>query len=97
MTRAFAFEADLYEWSARRGWYMVDLPEDVSDAITAIPLPPKGFGSVKVRASVGGTTWDTSIFPGSDRYILVIGKAVRTAEGIEPGDRVSASVEIVGT
>jgi hypothetical protein len=41
-----------------------------------------------VEATIGSTTWSTSIFPDSTRgaYVLPVKKAVRRAEDLEEGD-----------
>ena len=43
-----------------------------------------------MRATLGGSTWFTSIFPdkASGAYVLPVKKAVRRKEGVEAGDRV---------
>ena len=57
----------------------------------------RGFGAVRVRVTVGATSWSTSIFPDSTRgsYVLPVKKAVRTAEGIREGDDVDVRLEVV--
>ena len=46
----------------------------------------RGFGGVRVDATIGATTWRTSIFPQTgDMYVLPLKRAVREAEGIDPG------------
>ena len=62
----------------------------------ALALPRKGFGSVRVAVTVGGSSWRTSIFPAAaDRYDLPVKKAVRHAENLEPGYRVRVVLELV--
>lgn len=53
--------------------------------------PPRGFGSVRVEATVGGTTWRTSVFPDSrgGSYVLPVKRAVREAEDLDDGDQVT--------
>lgn len=97
----YRFESELRRWEARvrDDWYFVELPLDASAEIHewADALPRSGFGAVKVAARVGGTSWSTSIFPGSSgSYSLVVGRKVRHAEGLEPGEVIVAEVEIVG-
>ena len=55
----------------------------------------RGFGSVKVTAQIGGTRWNTSVFPkkGEDAFILPIKAAVRRAEAIDEGDQVVVILE----
>jgi len=93
----FEFTSELYEWSARDNWFFVDLPFQVSDAITALPLVPGGFGSVKVEATVGHVTWRTSVFPDDKRgtFVLPIKKEVRTRNSLVTGSQVEVSLEIL--
>jgi Domain of unknown function (DUF1905) len=96
---AFEFEAELWQWDARRETVLlVSLPPDVSEEIAerALALPRAGFGAVRVAVTVGETSWRTSIFPAeADRYVLPVKKAVRTAEDLELGDRVAVRLELV--
>ena len=92
------FAAELWIWDARRddSWTFVSLPADVSEEIRELAAGPRrGFGSVRVRVTVGGSTWRTSIFPGREGYVLPVKKAVRRAERIEAGDVAAVRVELV--
>jgi len=76
---------------------MVTLPDGLSDEIEARYAGPKrGFGAVRVKARIGGTTWGTSIFPSRSRraYVMGIKRAVREAEGVEEGAPVEVFLEI---
>lgn len=94
------FEAELWLWQARRpeSWTFVTLPADASEEIRELTGgQARGFGSVRVRVTVGGSVWTTSIFPGSAQsgYVLPVKRAVRTAEALDTGDTVSVTVELV--
>ncbi len=91
------FTAELWRWSAQDGWFFVTVPEDESDAIRAIPRPPRGFGSVRVRVTAGTSTWTTSVFPDSKSgcYVLPIKKAVRTAQRVDEGDPLDLELELL--
>ncbi|MFD1046285.1 DUF1905 domain-containing protein [Kibdelosporangium lantanae] len=94
------FDAQLWEWDARKAetWTFVSLPEDESEEIREITAGPRrGFGAVRVRVTVGTTTWRTSIFPGSGggAYVLPVKKAVRKAEDLDIGDTTTVTVELV--
>jgi hypothetical protein len=92
----FEFEAELWRWQARTdSWVFVALPEDVSDEIADLPLPPAGFGSVKVEVTLGASRWSTSVFPDASRktYVLPVKAAVRRAEKVDVGDVVRVGVE----
>jgi hypothetical protein len=92
-----SFTAELWEWSARDNWFFVSLPEAESADIRAQPRPPRGFGSVRVRVTIGGSTWTTSMFPSSagGPYALPVKASVRQADGITEGSEVAVSVELL--
>ena len=96
---AFEFEAELWQWEARRETVLlVRLPPDISEEIAerALALPRAGFGAVRVAVTVGETSWRTSIFPAAaDRYVLPVNKAVRTAEDLQLGGTVAVRLELV--
>ena len=94
------FDADLWIWDARRGdsWTFVTLPVEASEEIRDLTDGlRRGFGSVRVRAAIGRSTWTTSIFPDSARnaYVLPIKKAVRRAESLDSGDVATVTVELI--
>ena len=64
MTRigTFEFSAPLWQYPGADGWHFVSVPAEISDDITDITDHiRRGFGSVRVTVTVGGTTWQTSI------------------------------------
>lgn len=94
----FRFETELWLHGGDAAWHFVTLPRDVSDGIAAQASGPRrGFGSVRVRVTVGSSTWSTSVFPDSKRgaYVLPVKKEVRTREGLQPGDRLTMDIELV--
>lgn len=91
------FQAPLWAAQSTGSWVFVTLPESSSESIRSMPRPPApGFGSLRVRATVGDTTWSTSIFPDakSGCYVLPVKKGVRRAEGVEVGDVIEVVVEL---
>lgn len=94
------FDAELWIWDARRAdtWTFVSLPVEASEEIREVAdRPDRGFGAVRVRVTVGGSTWTTSIFPDSARscYVLPIKRAVRKAEALDAGDIATVTVELI--
>lgn len=78
-------------------WHFVHVDKKASEKIkTSQSGPRRGFGSVKVKASVGKTSWDTSIFPDkrSGTFLLPIKASVRRAEGIAAGDMITFALDI---
>lgn len=92
------FEGDVFRWEARtESWFFAVLPEHLSAEIREIPRPARGFGSVRVAVTIGGSSWRTSIFPDAGRgaYVLPLKRAVRDAEGIENGDIVRVRLDVL--
>jgi hypothetical protein len=55
----------------------------------------RGFGSLKVTARIGETSWQTSVFPSREAgWMLPVKAAVRKAEGIVEGDEVALTLEV---
>ncbi len=94
------FDAELWMWDARRAdsWTFVSLPAEAPEEISDLSGGSRrGLGSLRVRVTVGGSTWTTSIFPGGGRggYVLPIKRAVRRAEALAVGDIATVSVELI--
>lgn len=94
----YSFDAELWlhEGDAA-AWHFITVPEDVSDDIDARTAgQARGFGSVRVRATVGATTWATSVFPDTRRgaYVLPVKAAVRRSEGLSVGDTVALTLAL---
>ena len=88
----------LIKWSGdKASWFFVVLSGDVvGDIHYAAMGRTGGFGSVKVRATIGETTWETSLFPSKEAggFVLPVKAAVRKAEGLAEGDAVALSLRI---
>jgi len=93
------FSAELWIWDARKAesWTFVTLPTDASEEIHDLSAGPRrGFGSLRVRVTLGASTWTTSIFPDSQRgYVLPIKRPIRKAESLDPGDTATITVELI--
>ncbi|CAN7248510.1 DUF1905 domain-containing protein [Arthrobacter sp. LjRoot78] len=98
MTTTYSFRGELWHYPEEAGWHFITLPQDLADEISDEAAPfRKGFGSVKVTASIAGNSWSTSIFPESKSrsYVLPVKKAIRTAAGILAGDDVDVELVLV--
>ncbi|WP_420453156.1 DUF1905 domain-containing protein [Ilumatobacter sp.] len=94
----YRFTGELWEWVSRTSWFFVSLPEETTDLIDERHGgSTAGFGSLPVEVTVGSTTWRTSIFPSKEEatFVLPVKKAVRVAEGIEPGGSVEVEITVL--
>jgi hypothetical protein len=90
------FEADLWQHEGEGGWCFVTLPVEVADEVRDLAPAGRGFGSRRVTATVGETTWQTSLFPEkkSGSFVLPVKQQVRRANDLLPGDRVPVRIAV---
>jgi Domain of unknown function (DUF1905) len=100
VTETFHHTGPIWIWTtdkAPASWHFITIDGEVGDAIKATSIMrrlegghSRGFGSIKVTATIGDTSWATSIFPAKDvgGYMLPVKASVRKAEGIVTGDQV---------
>jgi hypothetical protein len=92
------FDAELWLWDARRAdaWVFAGLPAGESEEIRGLAGGlRRGFGSLRVRATIGSSTWTTSIFPGRAGYVLPVKRSIRVAEALDVGDTATVTVELI--
>lgn len=93
----------LWRWTGGASggsWHFVTIDGPAAEALSGTALMRKlegtsrGFGSLKVEARIGGSTFPTSVFPSKadGRWLLPVKAAVRKAEGIGEGDEVEISL-----
>lgn len=82
----YNFAATLWLYNGQGTWHFITVPPDVSTDIKEIygSKQKRGFGSVRVRVTIGKSTWQTSVFPDSKSgyYILPIKKSIRQKEAL---------------
>lgn len=100
-------KGELFLWGGMQGnWYFVYVGDAASAKIRKEQetlrqkaqgkKPLRGFGAVKVRAKIGKTSWETSIFPTKEGpYILPVKASVRKAEGLFDKDKINVSLEMI--
>lgn len=82
----------------KANWHFITIPKKESKEITEkFKALKKGWGSLPVEATVGKTTWTTSIFPDrkSGTYLLPLKALIRRKEGLEAGDTINFTFTIV--
>ena len=88
----------LWRWttpSAPAAWFFITLDGAAGEALSGTALMRKlegmarGWGSLKVVATIGESRWSTSVFPSKETgWLLPVKAAVRKAEGLVEGDAV---------
>ena len=96
----FTFTGKCWLWQGKGAWHFITLPKDKSEEIKFFADhhfgKRRGWGSVKVTANIGGTEWQTSIFPTNnlEAYILPIKAEVRKKQKISANDEVEVGLRI---
>ena len=93
----FTFDAPLWIYPlGTTQWHFITLPVEAADEIKFFITSRNGFGSVRVTATIGDSTWKTSIFPYKDAnsFILPVKKDIRTRQGFHAGDTATINLYV---
>ncbi len=105
MIERITYTGPLWRWTtdkAPAAWHFITIDGDAGEALSATALMQRlemgrraGFGSIKVKAQIGGSSFNTSVFPAKDTgWMLPVKAAVRKAEGLAEGDSVTVTLEV---
>lgn len=75
------------ETATKGAWYFLVIDGETAQAIRASAVNAAAWGSVPVEATIGATTWRTSLFPSKAHggWLLPLKAAVRKAEKLAEG------------
>lgn len=95
----YTFTAELWLYSGEKAsWHFITLPKEEARHIRFLMQGKRvGWGSVRVAATIGATTWKTSIFPDkkSSSYILPVKAEVRTREKLHVGKKTNVTLSLI--
>jgi hypothetical protein len=83
---------------AKGSWHFLTISGAPANAIrTAAGGRSGGWGSVRVTATIGETSWQTSLFPNKQQggFMLPLKADVRKREGVNEGDEVRVTIFVV--
>ena len=84
------FSGEIIHWRGPSPFHFVTVPDEQSAAIEAVSsMVTYGWGVIPVQVLIGQTEFRTSLFPKGELYLVPIKQAVRKAEQLELGDRVT--------
>lgn len=96
--KRFVVKAKVWKYPGMDGWHFVYVGDKESAQVKKFQqkMPRRGFGSVHVRAILGATTWDTSIFPTKEGpYLLPLKANIRKKEAIYDSDKVEIKCALI--
>jgi Domain of unknown function (DUF1905) len=89
------FGGEIIYWRGPAPFHFVTVPDEPSAAIEAVSsLVSYGWGAIPVMASIGRTSFRTSLFPKGELYLVPIKAAVRRAEELTLGDTVTIRLHL---
>ena len=95
---SYRLRAKVWIHDGAAAWHFLTLPRKQAREIRMLVggATGRGWGSVPVVVTAGGTTWRTSIFPDkkAGSFVLPLKAEVRVAEGIRAGDTVEFLLEV---
>ena len=91
----FAFDGELWYWRGPAPYHFITVPPDAARAIHGVAAEVTyGWGMIPVRVRIGGSAWETALWPKDGGYVLPIKDAYRLAEGIALGDTVAVKLGV---
>lgn len=94
----------LWRWTSSSGtgsWHFITIDGAAGGSLSGTALMRRmerslgGFGSLKVTATIGESTFKTSVFPSKELgWLLPVKASVRKAEGLGEGDSVAVVLEL---
>jgi hypothetical protein len=91
----FTFSAEIWPWRGPSPYHFITVPDDISAELHGLaPLLTYGWGVIPVAVLIGGTDFETSLFPKDGGYALPLKDAVRKAEDLADGDVVSVALSV---
>jgi uncharacterized protein DUF1905 len=94
-----SFKTKLWVYTGKGAWHFVTLPKEAADEIRFHNPLARGFMPIACNATIGRTSWKTSVFPDSKSgsYVLAVKAEVRKAEKIKVGDAVPVTIVMKST
>ncbi len=85
-------------FNGKSTYYLASIPAKTGSAIRAMQegKPRRGWGSVPVVITIGGSRWKSSIFPesGTKSYLFLLNAKARKAESIVENSRISVCITL---
>ncbi len=97
MKGQYTMRTKIWVYQGPAAWHFVTIPKKQSaDIKKRFGANARGWGSLRVAATVGKTTWASSIFPDkkSGTYLLPLKLEVRKKEGLAHGDTVALKIVV---
>lgn len=86
----FEVSGEVWEWRGPAPYHFVTVPASESEELREVCRDVTyGWGMIPVRARMGRAEFETALWPKDGTYVVPLKDAVRHAEGVQLGDRVT--------
>jgi len=90
-----SFAAEVIVWRGPSPYFFAPVPSADADEIRRVARAASyGWGVIPVEATIGETTFTTSLFPRDGTYLLPLKDAVRRKAGVTAGDRIAVAMTV---
>ena len=84
------------EWRGPAPYHFVEVPPETCEEIRDVAREVTyGWGMVPVRVTLGGSEWETALWPRDGGYVVPLKDWVREAESVELGQSVEVTLDVV--
>ena len=91
----FRFQAKVIYWRGPSPFFFVPIPAFHAAEIRRLSkLVTYGWGMIPVEATLGGVTFQTSLFPKDEAYLLPLKVVLRQKTKVTAGDTVSIDMTV---
>jgi len=89
------FTGEIWYWRGPSPFHFVTVPEPEATELHDMSRDVSyGWGMIPVTATIGRTTWSTSLFPKDGGYLLPVKDKVRATEHLDVGDTAGVRMEV---
>lgn len=95
--KIFTLQQKIWIWPTQNApWFFVYVDGDILQKILKV-AHKHHMGMIRVQATVGTTSWQTSLFPHKKEncYIMPIKKDVREKEDVWDGDQLTIRISLI--
>lgn len=89
------FSGEIWYWRGPAPWFFVTVPDADCAAIQEIAASVTyGWGMIPAEVRIGGSVWETALWPKDGRYIVPVKTAVRRREQVDEGETVTVHLTV---
>ncbi len=94
-TTSFSLKAAVQKCIGKGRWHFIHLDKKMSQKVKLLNKKKMSWGYVPIKATIGKSTWKTTLFPTKkDVYMLALKADVRKKEDLKIGDMIKVSFSI---